>query len=57
MMITSCANYRWPSICVSIRCVRMDWNTVESRAGSTGMCLSDRPLMFHADVTQAHNLQ
>ena len=35
----------------------MDWNTVESCAGSTGMCLSDRPVMIHADGTQAHKLQ
>ncbi len=35
----------------------MAWNRVESRAGSTGMCLSDRPVMNHADVTQAHKLQ
>jgi hypothetical protein len=35
----------------------MDWNMVESRARSTGMCLSDRPFMDHAGVNPADKLQ
>ena len=40
-----------------MRCTKMDWNMVESRARSTGMCLSDRPFMDHAGVNPADKLQ
>ena len=40
-----------------MRCVKINGNTGESRAQSTGMCMPDRPVMNPADVTQGHKLQ